>query len=498
MLANTFDPSLPDWHVGYGGTDGNGNPIYPYTDYLLVKMGASGNVQWQRCYGGSNDEVANDLLITSDGGYLLVGSSGSNNDGDVTGHHGQAFKRDYWIVKTNASGDIQWQKSYGSDAGHEYAYSAQETTDGGYVVAGTTDHDHQDVGGFIGSTDYWVIKLDNSGNLTWQKCLGGSDGDYASSIVQADDGGYVVVGSSRSHDVHVTGHHGNWGDITGGTSDLWAVKLNATGTGIEWQRSLGGVADEHAACIRKTADGGFIIAGDALSSGGDVSGIHSTSSSDAWVVKLSAAGEIEWQKCLGGTFTEQSFSLEVTSDGGYVIAGATMSNDGDVTGNNSQQYDWGGYGFDGWIVRLNATGDVQWQKCLGGNTGEQMHYVAQTDDGFVAVGRTDSNDGDVYGNHGSWDYWVVKLGPETTGIAALDQEVSVEVYPNPAKGSVTISNVPRGATVAISDLAGKTAYRSVIRDEQATINTADLVAGVYMVRIEKNGAVASRKLLIGE
>ena len=184
--------------------------------------------------------------------------------------------------------EIQWAKCYG---GSEYdaALSIQQTTDGGYIVAGLSLSNDNDVSGNHGGEDYWIVKLTSTGSIEWQKSLGGSGEDRASSVIQTTDGGYIIAGTSNSNDGDVSGNHGR--------DDYWIVKLSSTGI-LEWQKSLGGSGDDDANSIQQTTDGGYIIAGGSNSNDGDVSGNHG--SDDYWIVKLAPSGSIEWQKSLGG------------------------------------------------------------------------------------------------------------------------------------------------------------------------------------------------------
>jgi len=347
--------------------------------------------QWQKSLGGSNDDETYSIQQTSDGGYIVAGYSDSN-DGDVTGNQGDY---DYWVVKldTNGtSGNIVWQKSLGGSSSDQ-ANSIQQTFDGGYIVAGLSVSDDSDVTGNhgYGYYDYWVVKLDTSGNILWQKCLGGSSGDEAYSIQQTSDGGYIVAGSSYSNDGNVTGNHGY--------GDYWIVKLDTNGN-IVWQKSLGGSSYDEAHSIQQTSDGGYIVAGYSYSNDGDVTGNHGYD--DYWIVKLDTGGDILWQKSLGGSNADEAFSIQQTSDGDYIVAGYSYSNDGDVTGNH-------GY-YDYWIVKLDTSGNIVWQKSLGGSGWDYAHSIQQTSDGgYIVAGTSDSNDGNVTENHGFWDYWVVKL-----------------------------------------------------------------------------------------
>jgi hypothetical protein len=319
----------------------NGDVSGRHTGYdcWIVKLNASHNIEWQKCLGGSNDEMAYSVQQTKDGGYIVAGYTNSI-DGDVRGRHDVRGRRagyDCWVVKLDMVGNIEWQKCLGGSS-DDVARSIQQTKDGGYIVAGLACSDDGDLsgnhGGYTGTADLWVVKLDTGGNIEWQKCLGGSNEDGANSIQQTKDGGYIIAGYTHSIDGDVRGRHTGY--------DCWVVKLDADGN-KEWQKCLGGSADDSAESIQQTSDGGYIVAGNTSSNNGDVRGNHGMQ--DAWVVKLNDGGNIEWQKCLGGSADDSAESIQQTSDGGYIVAGYTSSKNGDVGDNRG--------GLDYWVVKLS-------------------------------------------------------------------------------------------------------------------------------------------------
>ena len=360
-----------------------------FTLFFLVSITSfsqTSPIEWQKSLGGSSFDYAYSIIQTTDDGYIVAGYSNSNN-GDVSGNHGNS---DYWVLKLDASGNIQWQKTLGG-SNDDRANSIVQTTDGGYVVAGYSNSNDDDVSGNHGNNDYWIVKLDASGNIQWQKSLGGSDFDYAYSIVQTTDGGYIVVGYSESNDGDVNGNHGN--------SDYWVVKLDTLGN-IQWQKSLGGSGFDYAYSIVQTTNGGYIVAGSSNSNDGDISGNHG--GPDYWIVKLDASGNIQWQKSLGGSGFDYAYSIVQTTDGGYIVVGHSESNDGDVNGNHGND--------DYWIVKLNTSGNITGQNSLGGTYDDEAFSIVQTADGkYVVAGFSRSNNYDVSGNHGNYDYWIVKL-----------------------------------------------------------------------------------------
>jgi hypothetical protein len=373
-------------------SSGDVSGLRGYIDYWVMKTDSAGTLQWQKCLGGSLDDQAHSIRQTTDGSYVVAGFTNSN-DSDVTGNHGNNW--DFWIVKLDSAGNMQWQKCHGG-TGEDRAYSIEQTKDGGYVVAGRAGSSDGEVTGAHGLWDMWVIKLDTAGNLQWENALGGSGGDGAYSVAETFDGGYILAGYASGNDGDVSGNHGSG-------FDCWIVKLDSVGT-LKWQKCFGGTTTDYAYSIRETSDSGFIFVGDPTSTNGDVTGHYGNS--DYWLVKLDSIGNLQWQKCLGGTDADIPYSVKQTNDNEYVIAGRSRSIDYDVTG---------GHGYeDYWIVKTNSTGNIEWQQCYGGSGAEEAHYIqATTDGGFFIAGSTHSYDGDVTGNHGTSneDFWLVKLNP---------------------------------------------------------------------------------------
>ena len=334
-------------------------------------------ISWQKPLGGTNAEYAYYIQQTTDEGYIIAGYSNSN-DGDVSGNRGSS---DYWIVKLNSTGALAWQKSFGGTS-NDKAYSIQNTTDGGLIIAGESSH---------GCQDYRIVQLTYAGEIDWWKSFGGSSLDYAYSIQQTTDGGYIVAGNSNSDDKDVSGNHGS--------DDYWIVKLTSAGE-ITWEKSLGGSLIDIAYSIQQTTDGGYIIAGYTESTDGDISGNHGIW--DYWIVKLTSTGNVDWQKSLGGSGWDRAFSVQQATNGGYIIAGESYSNDGDVTGNHGAN--------DYWIVKLTLSGEIEWQRSIGGSSFDWGYCIQQTTNGgYIIAGYSMSDDGDVSGNQGDRDYWIVKL-----------------------------------------------------------------------------------------
>jgi hypothetical protein len=367
-------------------------------DYWIAKLDAHGFIVWERLLGGNNDEAAFSIQQTTDGGYIVTGGSASSANGNVSYvNHGGS---DCWIVLLDRFGNIDNDRLLGGN-GDELAKSSQQTSDGGLIIAGySTSSANGDVTGINhGFIDVWVVKSDINGDIIWDKLLGGNNDEEALSIQQTTDGGYIVAGyswSSANGDVSGTNH---------GLQDYWIVKLNAAGA-ITWNKLLGGTGNEYAAGIQQTSDGGYIVAGTSSSSAnGSVTGVNH-GLKDYWIVKLDAAGNITWNKLLGGSGDDIAYSIQQTTDGGYIVAGASKSSaNGDVTAINHGLNDY-------WIVKLNATGDVIWNKLIGGSNDDIAYSIQKSaGGGYIVAGFSGSSaNGDITGaNHGITDYWIVRL-----------------------------------------------------------------------------------------
>jgi uncharacterized delta-60 repeat protein len=300
-LAYSVEQTRDGGYVVAGYTSSFGVVGY---DFWVLKLKSDGSIQWQKTYGGTEDDLAYSVQPTSDGGYVVAGYTYSFGAGGCN----------FWVLKLDSGGSVQWQKTYGG-TGDDLAYSVQQTKDGGYVVAGYT----RSFG--AGGEDFWVLKLKSDGSIQWQKTYGGSLNDEAYSVEQTRDGGYVVAGYNPSFGA------GGW--------DFWVLKLKSDGS-IQWQKTYSGPGDDGALSVEQTSDGGYVVAGHTNSFG--VVGY------DFWVLKLKSDGSIQWQKTYGGTEDDYAYSVQQTKDGGYVVAGSTTS--------------FGAGGYDFWVLKLDSDGSI--------------------------------------------------------------------------------------------------------------------------------------------
>ncbi len=278
-----------------------------YDDAWIFKLDSTGNVQWDKTFGGNDFESAKAIRQTTDGGYIVAGEKDS-----------KSTENDAWIFKLDSKGNMQWDKTFGGND-DDSAYSIQQTTDGGYIVAGETESKG------AGKQDAWILKLDATGNVQWDKTFGGNDFEGANAIQQTTDGGYIVAGETNLKSVD--------------KDDAWIFKLDSTGN-VQWDKIFGGNDDDDGVySIQQTTDGGYVVAGvkDSKSASGA-----------AWILKLDATGNLQWDKTFGGDNIKKSgdkaYSIQQTTDGGYVVAGDNRSKSA-------------GY-HDAWILKLNPTGDL--------------------------------------------------------------------------------------------------------------------------------------------
>jgi hypothetical protein len=318
-----------------------------------------------KTYGGTDYDWASSVQQTSDGGYIVAGGTYSFSAG----------LSDIFLLKTDANGNIQWAKTYGG-TDYDWASSVQQTSDGGYIVAGHT----ASFGGIF------LIKTDANGNVQWAKTYGGIY-DEASSVQQTSDGGYIVAG-----------HTASFGGI-------FLIKTDANGN-VQWAKTYGGTYWDYAYSIQQTSDGGYIVAGYTSSFGaGDW---------DIFLVKTDASGNIQWAKTYGGTDEDRAYSVQQTSDGGYIVAVWT--------------YSFGAGVYDAFLVKTDASGNIQWAKTYGGTNDDFAYSVQQTSDGgYILAGYTNS-----FGA-GADDFFLIKtdtngnvIWAKTYGGTGWDEASSVQ------------------------------------------------------------------------
>ena len=495
-----------------------------------------GDIQWNYTYGGSGYEEWPHIIQLSEGGYLLVGSSTSNNY-DVSENHGVNHQKDIWIVKLANDGQIVWEKSIGGSDG-DLPRGVQQTEDGGFIIIGETFSDDYDVSYNIEFLNLWLVKLSSNGEIEWEKTLFNDPndgtheyGDYftAGDIKQTDDGGYIItagfdadclaIKTNATGDIEWTKKYGDEppglseatqtpssiaitddggyiisgemyftnpvyeGEVPGfqGFYDFYVLKLNSQGD-LDWQRAYGGSEWERANKVIQTQDGNYIVVGFTSSTDGDVSNL--IGSSDVWVVKLNQEGEIIWEKTYGSiNMNEANDVIELANGNLLVLCFARQATD-DVSENFGLE--------DYWLIEISSTGELLREKSYGGNSEDIGVSLAQTqDNGLILAGTSNSLVGEDNDNHG-YDFWVIKLGDITADTTETHADELVTLFPNPITKLVYF-NKPI-TDLSIYTLDGKLISQNKV--EASQFDLSKLSNGTYILQGHtKNGKVFNLKII---
>ncbi len=473
-----------------------------FADYWLVKLDSLGSVEWKKCIGGTAGDYPTCIIPTKDSGWAICGYTWSLDD-DASGNI-NFYSSDFWVVKLSAADTIQWERTYGGYQ-NDMAYSMVETSDGGYVVVGNTTSPDGFVTGFHGRKDVWMIKIDSIGALKWEHCYGGSGDESANSVVQTKDGGFVFCGTTNSPDGDISGVHY---DIFGQpTNDVWVVKTDSGGI-MEWNKTYGGGLQDYGNTVLQTVDGGYSIFGTA-DFGRTDSGYYFFD--DYWLIKVDGGGNILWQQSYGGSNYDDASTMIQCKDGGYLLAGKSWSDDREVSGNHG--------GYDDWLVKTDSLGAVEWTQCYGGAKDEVPFCILETKDGgFAVAGSTISLDGDVSGLHDSCyydavqtdsvcnpDYWVFKLNPYVAGPKiTAPKGTSVFVYPNPLDDHATLvfrlDSLPANCLLKLYDGLGQEVRSEALTGDSNSIliYRESLPKGIYICEVLENNKeiLAVGKLVI--
>ena len=319
------------------------------SDIWLIKTDSEGQEEWNQTFDGNDRDYGKSVKQTVDGGYIIIGSTGSD------------YYYDVWLIKTDPKGTEEWNQTFGGD-NKDYGNSVQQTIDGGYIITGEISSSGN------GSSDVLLIKTDQQGQEEWIQTFGGSDYDIGNSIEQTYDGGYIITGSTRSY--------GN------GSSDVLLIKTDQQGQ-EEWIQTFGGGYIDIGNSIKQTSDNGYIITGYTQSYG--------NGSRDVWLIKTNSQGNEEWNQTFGGSYIDIGNSIQQTIDGGYIITGSRGTD----------------YYSDLWLIKTDYQGNEEWNQTFGGNDYDFGNFVQQTtDDGYIIIGHTKS-----YGN-GGYDIFLIKTDSE--------------------------------------------------------------------------------------
>ena len=435
---------------------------------------------WTRTYGGLYQDFAGDVEVTADSGYIVVGMS------TIVGGNG-----DCYVVKTNSAGDILWTQSYGG-ANYDCCWSIRQCEDLGYIMSGETKSFSAD------SQDLYLVRTDAIGDTLWTRIYGGIGEEFGACVQRTLDSSYIVVGKTSS--------------FGAGMDDVWLLKIDRFGN-IEWEKTYGGAVVDVGISVEQTTDSGFIIAGYTVS-------VDSFDSADVYVIKTDKNGDTLWTRTFGGDCDERGQSVQLTADGGFILAGYTSSYGSGLT--------------DIYLIKLNSIGDTLWTKAYGGSDLDQAYCIRETSNGdFIIAGVTGTGNADVlvvrtdkdgnvkwtktigdstpeigqsvretadggfiiagwdnkYGQ-GMEDYYLIRLAPDV-GIQDSESnkrkgKIQVLISPNPFTSMTNIrligTSKHRPATLTIYDSAGR--FVKLVKLETSTYQLGtDLKAGIYFLKL---------------
>lgn len=475
----------------------------------VAQIGQAQGLIWSKNYGGKLNESGSDIVKVPGGGYLALGSTFSFGSGD----------HDVYALRLDEFGDTLWSKTYGG-AGTDYGYGVHTTTDGGFVTVGMT----RSTG--AGKGDLFLTRLDSLGAELWSKTFGGAERDEGWSVRQTPDGGFIIAG--------VTGSFG------AGQEDFYLVKTSSTGA-LQWQKTFGGVKGDWANAVRVTTDSGYIVIGTTSSFGEGYSSVL--------VIRLGPAGDVIWTNTYGGAKSELGASIQQTSDGGFILTGATAS--------FSQDFN------DVYVAKIDGSGTLLWENNYGGAFDERGYAIVELPDGGYIVSATTETFGlgkiDVYLlrlDSSGWMIWsntyggaesdfcrsmilddnrnVVLLGHTYTFssggsdmyLIKAEADIATDVqiisdpalpdgfalgqnYPNPFNPETNIPfSIPRATTVKLTafNILGQevatlfdgkiSAGQHIINWDGRTDAGVSLASGVYFYRLQFEGNSFTQKMLL--
>lgn len=470
-------------------------------DYWVWKMDEKGTPEWQKSFGGSGADLLQSVQLTSDGGFILGGSSSSNISGDKK--ENSKGKEDFWIIKLDAKGGEIWQRTIGG-SGQEKLLSIAQTIDGGYILGGTsssnkTEPDEKGVEDKYGKSensrgnlDFWVVKLDRKGEIKWQKTLGGKYVDELKSIEQTKDKGYILGGFSNSP------ISGDKTQDNFGLNDYWIIKLDEDGNEL-WQRTLGGDQDDNLFALSQTIDGGFIVGGNSNSGATNTKSITNKNGTDFWVLKLDKIGAIEWQETYNYGKIDILSSIIENTDGTFLIGGYAQSelkiSEQNAKGKSLKTEK---EGINDYIaLKISSKGEEIWMQTVGSKGDEVMRKLFETRDGGYILAGTSKGEvsRDKQSHFGGSDFWIVKLKDKEK----KDKEkYKIEAVPNPTISytNVIVTYDYKDGSATLYDLNGRNLQSVELTGEKTIpINLSNYPQGIYLIEIKTDVSTDGVKVI---
>jgi hypothetical protein len=369
------------------------------------------------------------------------------------------------------TGKVLWDKTLGG-TDWDFANRVDTTMDGNVIVTGGTFSSNGDFATTLGAGDAWVAKITPAGNVSWLKTYGGNGTEYAFDVHPVPAGGYIVAASST-----VLNANG------------YVIRLDDTGK-VAWQKTYGGTGYDQALSI-KPAGNGFIMASMTTSNNGQVSGNHG--GVDIWLTKINDTGALQWQKCYGGSGDDYVGAIEPLANGHFIFSAETASSNGDVTNNHG--------GADVWVVRVNDTGAIVWQKTFGGSDDDSSFSMVNHGNSTYTIGCiSKSSDGDATVNKGECDIWMVNIQEYFVGIDEVnDASTAFKVYPTINNGTFTVQS-PVGienAEMKLFDINGRELRMHATKNSEGyNVVVPDAIPGNYLLRISVIDSYYVHKIVI--
>ncbi|WP_143436699.1 T9SS type A sorting domain-containing protein [Hymenobacter crusticola] len=450
-------------------------------DYWLIKLSAQGVQQWDQRFGGSGEDRLAVVRPTTDGGYLLGGTSYSQySSGDKSENNWGTD--DFWVVKTTSTGIKVWDKTLGTFSSDQL-HDLVETDDGGYLLAGETNDNG------TGNYDFYLVKITAEGKRQWDVHYGGAQHDELRVIRRTADHGFLLAGTSAS----TTGMDKT--QPSRGGQDYWVVKVNQFGI-KEWDRTYGGPGNDVLSSMQLTPDGGFILGGTSTSEAGGEKSQASRGGKDMWVVKVNVAGTVDWDRRFGGDLEENLAAIQPVA-GGFLLGGSSWSG----SGGDKAQPNWGYC--DYWLLRVDEQGSLEWERRYGGESIDMLNAVTLLADGSCLVAGSSTSSGlpalgdKTQYNYGFVNFWVLKMAA-VLPLKSTEPRWArlVSVFPVPASSSLHVVLPPlpnaSSATLSLIDALGRVVLVHPVSvpmtpSAEVTLPVAQLPAGSYLLRMEVTG-----------
>lgn len=470
-------------------------------DWWEVELDSNNNIMWQHSYGGSDFDKCRWITQNPDGKTVMAFGTSHSQNGDVdttqipTPLLGKGIDQ-WWLLKLNDSGNIMWQKLFcgsGSNGGR----SLLNTTDGGYLLCGwSTSKDYMFSPNF-GSYDSWLIRLDSLGDTVWKHNYGGSGSDRARVVINTADGNWAFTGGSYSNDSMFAGkNHGN--------NDFMVVKTDTQGHLI-WANEYGGSAADNGYDITLDWDGNFLVCGYDSSSDGEVLDAHGAS--DIWVIKVNSQdGSLMWEKSIGGTANENGLRVLSMPDHGYVVLGSSNSTDGDAQNAGAHGEN------DFFLIRMDSNHNIEWTRDFGGSHDEEANDIFLVKGGYYIWGRSNSFDGDLTnaGHHGiqtqnNYDIWglIVMDSDLVTGVKKTLPDFNYSLFPTITHDWIAFNGrlyYPSNMTLTVVDDLGRIQKTVFVPYENLNftqrISVRDLPKGVYFLKAQSAGYTSTKQFVV--